>query len=94
MYFPPSDIRFPSISLKNCYTFRMINKAVNKIKIQHEWGHGSSAFLFMNFQIKYFTTPKRIFILKENSETNDKKKLFMKEEKQLNFYYIKELLIV
>ena len=92
MYFPPSDIRFPSISLKNCYTFRMINKAVNKIKIQHEWGHGSSAFLFMNFQIKYFTTPKRKFILKENSETNDKKKIIYEGGKAVEFLLYKRII--
>ena len=92
MYFPPSDIPFPTISLKNCYTFRMINKAVNKIKIQHEWGHGSSAFLFMNFQIKYFTTPKRNFILKENSETNDKNKIIYEGGKAVEFLLYKRII--
>ena len=65
IYFPPSEIQFPDISLKNSSIMRMINKAINKIKVHHEWGHASSAFLFFNRQIKYFTTPERSIKFKE-----------------------------
>ena len=46
----------------------------------------------MNFQIKYFTTPKRNFILKENSETNDKKKIIYEGGKAVEFLLYKRII--
>ena len=60
MYFPsrknlPLDLEITKIlSLLD-----LLNKALNKIDIQHEWGHISSSFLFFNSHINYFDTPER-----------------------------------
>lgn len=73
MYFPPSQVEAPE-NLNNSFIVDMINKAVNKIKIQHEWGHTGSSFLFFTSKIKYFTTPKRtIKFQNEKSDNNGEK---------------------
>ena len=53
MYFPPSQIKYPSDEFKDSYIVKMIDKAVNKIKIHREWGHTDSSFLFFTYKIKY-----------------------------------------
>ena len=68
MYFPPTKISAFDESLNNSYTLIMLNKAGNKIKIQHEWGHISSSFLFYAKQNKYFTTPERKITFGKNSK--------------------------
>ena len=75
MYFPPSKVECPDNKFKNSYILKMIDKAVNKIKIQHEWGHTSSSFLFFTLKIKYFTTPERKikFLEKSDSKNNEEK---------------------
>lgn len=81
MYFPPTKTDYPNVDIKGYYILNMLNKAANKVKIQHEWGHTSSSVLFFTFKIKYFTTPERKIKFKENSEKKIMKKLFQKVEK-------------
>ena len=51
MYFPPRNIScFEIDSKKIRFILKMINKSLNKINIQHEWGNISSSFLFSNSQ--------------------------------------------
>ena len=71
MYFPPSQIKYPSDEFKDSYIVKMIDKAVNKIKIHHEWGHTASSFLFFTFKIKYISTPERNIKLKSDSKNNE-----------------------
>ena len=52
VYFPPSKVECPDDKLKNTSILKMVDKAVNKVKVQHEWGHTSSAFLFFTLKIK------------------------------------------
>ena len=73
IYFPCSKVNLPSDSLKGSCIIKMINKAVNKVEIQHEWGHTSSSFLFFTSKIKYFETPKRKVKIKEKSEDKESK---------------------
>ena len=92
MFFPPSDVIFPEIGLKDCYIIKMINKAVNKIKIQHEWGHVSSSYLFMNYEIKYFTTPERNVKFKEKSESKDNVKTISEGGKAVEYLLYKRVI--
>ena len=46
MYFPPSKINPPVRSLKKSFTLKMIERAVDRIKMQYEWGYISSSYLF------------------------------------------------
>ena len=92
MYFPPSDVIFPEICLKDCYIIKMINKAVNKIKIQYEWGHVSSSYLFMNYEIKYFTTPERNVKFKEKSESKDNVKTISEGGKAVEYLLYKRVI--
>ena len=94
MYFPPSDIIIPEIGLKDCYIVKMINKAVNKIKIQHEWGHGSSSHLFMNYEIKYFTAPERNIKFKEKSESKYNIKKISEGGKVVEFLLYKRVIMI
>ena len=74
MYFPPSKINPPVRSLKNSFIMKMIDRAVDKVEIQHEWGHTSSSFLFFSSKIKYFETPKRNVKFREKSESEKNEK--------------------
>ena len=71
MYFPPSKVECPDDKLKNTSILKMVDKAVNKVKVQHEWGHTSSAFLFFTLKIKYFTTPERKIKFLEKSDSKN-----------------------
>ena len=71
IYFPPTKIVAVDANLQNSITLEMLNKAGNKIKIHHEWGHISSSFLFYTLKNKYFTTPER----KIKFENNPKEKI-------------------
>ena len=69
IYFPPTKIEACDIRLRNSYSLKMINKAGNKIKIQHEWGNISSSFLFYALNNKYFiTTSERQIKFDKNSK--------------------------
>ena len=68
MYFPPTKIEVFNKCLNNSFILEMINKSGNKIKIQHEWGHISSYFLFFTSKNKYFTTPERKIKFENNSK--------------------------
>lgn len=76
MFFSPSKVQPPyNISISS-YILDMIDKAINKVKIQHEWGHTSSSFLFFTLKTKYFTTPQRnIKFLEKSDSENDEKKI-------------------
>ena len=82
MYFPPCKIDPPVNDLKNSHIIIMIEKAVDKIEVQHEWGHTSSSFLFFISKIKYFETPKRK-IKSEKKIENNKKKIISEGGKAL-----------
>ena len=69
MYFPPSNVGYSDECLHSSYALDMINKAVNKIMIQREWGHISSSYLFYSLKIKNFTTSER----KNNKEQSELK---------------------
>ena len=74
MYFPPSNINPPTEKVNNSFSLKMINRAFDKIKIQHEWGYTSSYFLFFTLKIKYFETPKRKVKIKKTSDIKKKEK--------------------
>lgn len=78
MYFPPTEVRYPNDASKDSDILDMINRAANKIKIQHEWGHTSSSYLFFTQKIKYFTTPERKIKFQEKTESKNTVK-FIKE---------------
>lgn len=60
MYFPPRKIFCLGINIEKIKCIlEMIEKSLNTINIQHEWGHTSSSFLFFNSETKYFNTPDR-----------------------------------
>ena len=71
MYFPPTEVVCPNEALKDSDILDMINRAANKIKIHHEWGHTSSSYLFFTLKIKYFTTPERKIKYKETTESKN-----------------------
>ena len=58
IYFPYSKVNLPSDSLKGSCIIKMINKAVNKVEIQHEWGHTSSSFLFLHLKLNILKLQK------------------------------------
>ena len=78
MYFPPTEVKYPNNASKDSDILDMINRAANKIKIQHEWGHTSSSYLFFTQKIKYFTTPERKIKYQETTESKNTVK-FIKE---------------
>ena len=84
MYFSPRKLTNEIPELINTKMEKMVSRAFNKVDIQHEWGHTSSAFLFFGSKVEYFDTPEREFklfkkhklrkkeILKEGGETVEK----------------------
>ncbi len=79
MYFSPRNISVNEPILYNS-NFRIIaNRAFNKVDIQHEWGHTSSAFLFFNTKINYFDTPKRTLKISNSNSNNLEKVETIKE---------------
>ena len=77
MYFPPRKISCLDINTtKIKLILEMINKSLNKINIQHEWGHTSSSFLFFNSETNYFDTSERkLKEIRENKENLDEKNI-------------------
>ena len=69
MYFPPSKVEYHDIKYKDSFIFKMIDKAVHKLEIQHEWGHTNSAFLYFTLKIKYNNTPERKIKFQNNSNS-------------------------
>lgn len=63
MFFSSRNIYVNDPNLYNSKFRKMVNKAFNKVDIQHEWGNSISAFLFFDSTIEYFDKPKRAFKL-------------------------------
>ena len=78
IYFSPRNIIVLEKDLQNSTSLiKMINKSLNKVDIQHEWGHISLSFLYFSSKTNYFDTAERkIQLLKKDK---DESKLTKKE---------------
>ena len=85
MYFPPIQIITLEKALENTYAIEMVNKAFNKISIQHEWGHISSSFYFFISKTKYFETPERKFKVKDKKKSKEKEKIIKEGGKAVEY---------
>ena len=80
MYFPPRNILIDNSRIPKIRSLsKLLNKATNKIDMQHEWGHTSSTFLFFNLHINYFDTPERKVKIKKITSKNSQKEKKIKE---------------
>lgn len=79
IYFSPRNTIVLEKDLQNSISLiKMINKSLNKVDIQHEWGHISLSFLYFSSKTNYFDTPeRRIQLLKKDK---DECKLTKKEK--------------
>ncbi len=69
VYFPPTEVVCPNDALKDSDILDMINRAANKIKIHHEWGHTSSSYLFFTFKFQEKSESKNtVKLIKEGGK--------------------------
>ena len=47
MFFQPRKVKYFIVEQKETNIEKMVGRALNKVDIQHEWGHTSSSFLFL-----------------------------------------------
>ena len=85
MYFPPIKIILFEKALENTHAMEMVNKAFNKINIQHEWGHTSSSFYFFTSKTKYFETPERKIKVKDKKKSKEKEKIINEGGKAVEY---------
>ena len=79
IYLPSMKAKINDLALLNSIFATIINQALNKNNIHHEWGHFSSSFLFYSSNSNIFNSPKREIKLC-NEENNNSKEVEIVDE--------------